>query len=255
MPRGEKGGGEVRIEAGVERKERTCTRLAPGRAAQTTHPRRAASINAAALRNKNVQPRGRRKHRGKAGAVATPTPGDTPRKGDAAPCASAPCLTRREVPRTTPSVRTPSPLNPSDSSSRPRQPENRPARPKSTQEGPGAPRDGQLRRTAEHTGRWRRPATPENAWHCPEACQRRRPATPDTAWQRQGTTPSNAQQCPGTHQRGPQDKRGSEAAPGGPISDSPAMRTQQRPLTSGNPPLSGGKPPPTATPTGFRHSR
>ena len=276
---GDNGGGGVTIEAGFGRKERTGTRLGPGEAAQTTLPRRAAAVYAAAAGKENVQPKGRGQSTGKAGAPATPTPGDTPSRGDAAPGASAPCLYRREAPRATPPACTPSPLNPSDTPCPPSPPENHPASPKSTQKRPGAPRDGQPRRTAEPTGRRRRPAVPGNAWHCLETAasssqqrpaapkggqarhttepvgRRRRPATPDNACRRQATTPSNAQQRPATHRSGPKEKRGSEAAPGGPISASPPMRTQQEPPTSGNPPVSGGKPPPTATPAGLRHSR
>jgi len=266
-------------EKGVGRKGRTSTRLAPGGFAQTTLPRRAAAVYAATAGKENVQPKGRGTSSGKAGTAVTPTPGDTPSKVDAGLGASAPRLYRREAPRAARPACTPGPLSPSDAHSPPRLPENHLTRPKSTQQRSGAPRDGQPRREAKPARRRRRPAAPGNARQRPAetprnaqqrpaapkgrqarhtaepAGRRQRPETPGNACQRPAATPSSAQQRPAAQRSAPQRKGGSEATPCGPNSASPASPTQQRPPSTGNPPVSGGKPPPTATPAGLRHSR
>jgi len=192
--------------------------------------------------------------------------------------ASAPRLYRREAPRAAPPACTPSPLSPSDAHSPPRRPENHPTRPKSTQQRSGAPRDGLPRRKAEPAGRRRRPAaqkrpetsskttekrptTPSSAQRRPSprhSRARRTTATPVNARERLSAVRSSTQQRPATPSsatKRPAAKERLRGNAGGPNSASPALSTQQRPPSTGNPPVSGREPPPTATPAGLRHSR
>lgn len=279
MSTGDSGEGGMTSEKGVGKKRRTSTRLAPGEVAQTTLPRRAAAVYAAAAGKKNVQPKGRGTSSGKAGTAVTPTPGGTPRKVVAGLGASAPRLYRRKAPRAAPFACTPGPLSPSDAHSPPRPPENHLTRPKSTQQRSEAPRDGQPRRESENSRRRRRPAARGNARQRPAetsrnaqqrpaapkgrqarhtaepAGRRQRPETPSNASQRPAAAPSSAQQRPAAPRCAPQRKGCSVVTSCGPNSASPASRTQQRLPSTGNPPVSGGNPPPTATPAGRRHSR